>query len=363
MVVSPSSSGNSLGRSLVVARVAAQLCEELELVAVDDGPIWRPAASAGISVGIGDPAFVRARLDALEHDGKQALAVAVKPEATSASLVRDWFSGAAATPALWFDEDDHDVAIAAYWTGLAPFRQRLTSQVTNPNAPWRIRRRLRWWTEHADVITTSSSALGDELGLPATTTAVLPHVREPHPFEPPTPSSTLRIGFLGTPIAYKGLEELVHLLEVLPEVVLHVFDGAAAAFEAAGIARERLHLHDGARPDAVRHAMRDVDVVALPQDANEPAARFQLPAKLLDALQNGRPALVSSTPVTDAYARPGIAIVDDWFDAEAVRAAVASLGARDARAASGAQLAEWCAEAFSIAAGAAAVAAVLGRAE
>jgi glycosyltransferase involved in cell wall biosynthesis len=60
------------------------------------------------------------------------------------------------------------------------------------------------------------------------------------------------------------------------------------------------------------NAFRHIDVVVLPQDAAVPAARYQLPAKLVDALRFGRPVVATDTPPIRELAGPSVTLVSSW---------------------------------------------------
>src|SRR5207253_2583800 len=152
----------------------------------------------------------------------------------------------------------------------------------------------------ADALTVASRFLAERFG-----GVLLPHVRDtdawdPARYDPAGARAALGVGrekvvmFLGTPRAYKGVDDLVEAVGLLgPGVVLAM----------VGANRERLAVRRwaalphvkvlGEIPfDEVPHYLVAADVVAVPQRATTDTVG-QVPAKLFDAMALGRP-LVST---------------------------------------------------------------------
>ena len=155
----------------------------------------------------------------------------------------------------------------------------------------------------ADALTVASRFLAERFG-----GVLLPHVRDtdawdPARYDPAGARAALGVGrekvvmFLGTPRAYKGVDDLVEAVGLLgPGVVLAM----------VGANRERLAVRRwaalphvkvlGEIPfDEVPHYLVAADVVAVPQRATTDTVG-QVPAKLFDAMALGRP--IVSTAVS-----------------------------------------------------------------
>jgi glycosyltransferase involved in cell wall biosynthesis len=165
----------------------------------------------------------------------------------------------------------------------------------------------------ADLVTVSSQALSGALVRTGAPIIVVPHARETRAYSPPLPSERLRLGFLGTPRAYKGTSTLLGLLEAIPAAELHLL-GQQMPEPFAGrtdvAARVRLHPQRGAR--TLEDAFAHVDVVVLPQDERSVQTRLQLPAKLIDALIHGRPVVATSTPPILEVGTDHVMTVPTW---------------------------------------------------
>ncbi len=124
-----------------------------------------------------------------------------------------------------------------------------------------------------------------------------------------------------------------------------MLDGTEAAFAALGSERLVVHPHRGS--DTLALAFRHVDVVILPQDASASAARYQLPAKLIDALRFGRPVVATDTAAIREIAGPSVALVPSWECLDAGLAALERFSGLERRETLGREGAEAWARAFS----------------
>lgn len=343
LIVAPSSSSNSLGRALALADVASAVSSDVNVICVDDGPTWTGLSSLTHFVTVANSgAALKQILDtSLEQEG-QLLVWVVKPLASSAGLTKPWVrsisKASVSKLTIWFDEDDFDAAIHAGWIRKLRAPSRIRESVLNDLAPWRINLRARWWSKRAALTTTSSKALAERVRL-AAPIHVVPHARRAVAWTPPSPAPNLRLGFLGTPVAYKGLHTFETLLRLLPDASLHVFEQTLSAFNLGAEFGHRVVTHPGSTPTAVSDALADVDVVVLPQDQIHEASRYQLPAKLMDAMRHGRPVIASDTPVLREYATSGIQLVSSWDDPEEISAVFAVWRDPEARLEAGRSLA------------------------
>ncbi len=313
IIVAPSRTDNSLGRALSLAEVYG-LAGPVRILAFDDGPLWKGASASTHTV---EPVTsVRDIAGAVSATPTTAV-VTVKPFRRSLHWTLKALAdgGAGARPLLIADLDDLDVAIHAEWhRELAPLR-RAVSLVMSELSPLRIERRVRWLVPRADILTVSSWALrGCFPAFPGPEIRI-PHPRSITPYEPPIPSSALRLGFLGTPLSYKGVEPLCQLVNARSDTELHVLAGTQDQFRAVEPSRIVVHEHRGA--ETLSRAFRHIDVVALPQDPHERASRYQLPAKFLDALRFGRPVVATGTPPIRELAAAGVITVADWGSLDA----------------------------------------------
>lgn len=343
MIVAPTRSDNSLGRALSLAE-AFRKAGTVRLLA-GEGPLWQGARDSDLLVEqFSSPADVRRTIEATRPDA----VVTVKPFRRSlhwtVKALRSLPPGTR-RPTLVADIDDYDAAIHAAWhRDLRPVA-RGWSLVRSELSPIRINARVRWLLPAADILTVSSWALRSQFPAFRGPEIRVPHPRPSRPYEPPVPSARLRVGFLGTPVSYKGIEALAELVGRRPDTELHVLDGAEAAF--GSLASERLVRHPHCGPDTLPLAFRQVDVVVLPQDSAEPAARYQLPAKLVDALCFGRPVVASDTPAIRELAGPSVTLVPQWDSMDAGLAALDGFTDRDYRETIGRKGGEVWARTFS----------------
>lgn len=344
MIVAPTRSDNSLGRALSLAEAFGS-GGSVRVLAGDDGPLWQGARDSAFTV---EPFSSPADIGAAIAEIQPRAVITVKPFRRSLHWTVQTLRAAAhgrQRPSLIVDLDDYDVAIHAAWhRELSPVDRGL-SLLRSELSPVRMRARIRWFLPAADMLTVSSWALrrvfpafrGPELRIP--------HPRPARPYEPPVPSDRLRIGFLGTPVSYKGVGVIRQLVGALPGTELHVLESTETAFAPLGDDQLVVHAHRGL--DTLPLAFRHVDVVVLPQESTEPAARYQLPAKLIDALRFGRPVVATDTPAIREFAGPSVSLVPSWNRLDAGLAALGALSPREHREELGRQGADVWARTFS----------------
>jgi glycosyltransferase involved in cell wall biosynthesis len=281
---------NATGRADLLARLLAPRYA-VEVV----GPVfgttrWRPAASSPISyravVGGRYPPFAAA-IPALLREIDGDLIYASKPRPTSFGLALLKRLGTR-RPVL-LDIDDWEVGLFYRSSGWGRLGRVLN--VSNPNGlPWTwLMERL---TPLAQGITVASRFLQQRFG-----GTLIPHVRDveawrPDAYDGRTARRSLGarddeqiVMFLGTPRAYKGLDDLIEAVRRLarPRVLLALV-GAGSRY--AGIPGVRTT--DQIAFDDVPRYLAAADVVAIPQRASC-ATAGQVPAKLFDAMALGRP--------------------------------------------------------------------------
>ena len=172
--------------------------------------------------------------------------------------------------------------------------------------------------EQFDQITVSNAELGSRYG-----GLIVPHVRDERDFDPGVwPRDAIRnalgfapddrvVVFAGTPRQHKGVLEIV---AALGRVRRH-----RCKFLVVGspVGRRLRYLLRGADPERIV-SLPDVpfadlpaylsagDLICLPQRVEEAASRYQVPAKLTDALAMGIPVLASPTPPLMPFAEEGL---------------------------------------------------------
>jgi len=294
-------SDNATGRADLLARLLAARWE-VEVVGPQFGPsLWKPAEGGSVRHRTSRtgkyPGFLR-RLPALLSLIDGDLIVASKPRPTSYGL--GLLARSRRRRPLLLDIDDWELGFfyrAGVWS-----RVGRALDLADPNGlawTWMTARLVR----RADALTVASRFLAERFG-----GVLLPHVRDtdawdPARYDPAGARAALGVGrekvvmFLGTPRAYKGVDDLVEAVGLLgPGVVLAM----------VGANRERLAVRRwaalphvkvlGEIPfDEVPHYLVAADVVAVPQRATTDTVG-QVPAKLFDAMALGRP--IVSTAVS-----------------------------------------------------------------
>lgn len=315
LVAAPETSSNSLGRALSLAEMLRHL-GPVSIAAGYDGPLWQGAHGSPVTVRpFGDLAELE-RIIASEARlaAGVLVVVAVKPFQRSLGWVAEAVRGEAAEDILLVvDLDDHDASIQwrAQRGGSRSDRARFL--LRHELSPWQIRRRIGHGLRQADLLTVSSWALRTRFPSFRGPELRVPHPRSPVPYRAPKRADRLRIGFLGTPQQYKGIDILGRLMSARPDLELHVLAGmepSLRAFPTELSRRVVAHPHLG--QETLRRAFEQVDAVVLPQDPAFAGARWQLPAKAIDALCHGRPIVATATPPIVEVAGVGVLTVSSW---------------------------------------------------
>ena len=294
-------SDNATGRADLLARLLAARWD-VEVVGPRFGPsLWKPAEGGPVkhrTVRTGKyPGFLR-RLPALLSLVDGDLIVASKPRPTSYGL--GLLARSRRRRPLLLDIDDWELGFL-YRSGVWG-RVGRALDLADPNGlAW------TWVTERlvgrADALTVASRFLAERFG-----GVLLPHVRDtdawdPARYDPASARATLGVAaekdvmFLGTPRAYKGVDDLVEAVGLLGPGVVLALVGANGERRAAGRWAALPHVRVvGEIPfDEVPRYLIAADVVAVPQRATMDTIG-QVPAKLFDAMALGRP--IVSTAVS-----------------------------------------------------------------
>jgi len=289
-------SDNAVGRAWLLARLLEPL-GPVEIVGPRFGRgVWEPVAEETVPVrevpGSRLPGFA-ARLPALVRLADGDLIYASKPRLTSAGI--GYLARLGRRRPLLLDIDDWETGFflrSGFW-GAAGRALNLT----NPRGfawTW-LMERLRGI---ADGITVASRFLEERFG-----GVLIPHVRDtarwaPERTEPGPVRARLGVDkervvmFLGTPRAYKGVEDLAEAVSRLerPGVALALVgtDPGSETGQALAARHPDIRLIGRVPIAQVPAYLGAADIVVVPQrDSTD--TRGQVPAKLFDAMALGRP--------------------------------------------------------------------------
>lgn len=304
---------NPLGRANVLAEVLARRFDvELWGAQFDryGSEVWAPLREASTPVnvfpGMAFPEHLRTMEQVAERIDADALWVS-KPRLPSYLL--GIMAKQLRNRPLVLDVDDHELAFFNEDTGLD------LSQIIGGSGPddltWPFERA---WTracdpfiDAADQVTVSNVALQQRYG-----GLIVPHARDEKRFDPDRydraqvrqrlgvgPDQRLLL-FGGTPRAHKGVVEVLQALEVLGDDRYRVLMFGTREFDElrgriGDLARWALVL-PAQSFDALPELVAAADLACVIQDPAHPVSRYQMPAKVSDALAMGVPCLVTPTP-------------------------------------------------------------------
>lgn len=163
---------------------------------------------------------------------------------------------------------------------------------TRPGKPyglitgWRVRRRLQYWLNSADVVTTANSFLADYARQYNQRVIVLPMAIDMQQWQPlDKEGSQCTIGWVGSPATLKNLERLEHVLQQTLDrhssVALSVFSGARPDLQ---LSFQYVAYEPGKEAEFVR--MLDIGLLPLPR---EEYAMGKSPIKAIQYLACGVP--------------------------------------------------------------------------
>lgn len=313
---------NALGRAFAVADAATE-AGDVRLLAPLDGPLWPGASRSPVEV----EQFVSSSSAAeiIATASSRPLIWAVKPLSPAIRVVNKVVRAVPGARVI-VDFDDDDEALAREFAARS-VRNRLRLHLANPLAPSRIRRSRQQAERLMHGFSYATNTLRDTLDLPAEVPSLwLPHVRRvARPLELRAVEDTVDVGFLGTVRSHKGVDMLLGLVAAEPRVRLHVFEGALPEWMRRRIPSSSLVEH--APDEPMSEVYSSVHVVLLAQ-GDSPGAQRQLPAKLLDAMQWGRPAIATPTPAISEVAGDAFVPFTAWHDSHALRDVVLSTAQR-----------------------------------
>lgn len=272
--------------------------------------IWAPLRHSHIPIRVFEGRSFPDHLEIMERIAKRIDADAIyvsKPRLPSFGV------GALAKEArnrpLVVDVDDHELAFFAETQGLDPLD--LLAQGADPNVKLPFDRS---WTracealiDAADDVTVSNVALHERYG-----GLIVPHARDERVFDPALhdraetrrrlgiDASTRLLLFGGTPRIHKGIVDVLRAVDRLGDdryrVMLFGTRELNELRDAIGPLERWVLPLPYQRFDALPALVAAADLACVLQDPDHPVSRYQLPAKITDALAMNVPCLVRPTP-------------------------------------------------------------------
>ncbi len=292
-------SDNAAGRADLLARLLAPRFDVSVVGPRFGAEVWRPARDSGVPYGAiaggRYPAFAGRVASLLELiDGDVIYASKLRPTSYGLGLL----ARARRPRPLLLDIDDWELG---FFYRSRPWRRiGRALNLGNPNGlpwTWLMERLVR----RADAVTVASRFLQSRFG-----GTLIPHVRDTEAWDPARHDpgwARAALGadgrplvmFLGTPRAYKGIDDLVDAVASLSGRVLLAIVGVKPdSVEAARWGRHPFVRLVGEIPfDDVPRYLVAADVVAVPLRATSDT-RGQVPAKLFDAMALGRPVVATA---------------------------------------------------------------------
>jgi glycosyltransferase involved in cell wall biosynthesis len=313
---------NPLGRAYMIAEALSGLYNVMLLGPAFPrfgGVIWEPLQDAQVAIvpipGENFPEFLYAA-ETVASRLKADVVIACKPRLPSL-LLGHLLKRKRNTP-LFVDIDDYELSFTKSDTPIE------LEEVAQANEDERRAPDSDTWTRYAsnflggcDGLFVSNHTLQSVYG-----GIVVPHARDEEVFDPKLYDRTqLRRGmgltvndrvvlFAGTPRAHKGLSELCEAIASIPDDRIKLLVVGQPEKSMAQRMRELLGdrlLLLGNRPfGELATFVSCADLVCLLQDPKSRIAKFQLPAKVADALAFGIPVLASSVPPLQPLFEAGV---------------------------------------------------------
>lgn len=273
--------------------------------------VWPPIASSLLPIvplpGGDFPEFFHA-LERVAGRIEADVVIACKPRLPSMEL--GFLLQESLKIPLILDIDDHELA---FFGGAAALdHSELADQLEKEDVKLPFG---ETWTRHAeslidcaDAVLVSNPALQERFG-----GTLIPHARDFQRFNPAQVSrkdERARLGFgpsdrvvlfLGTIRPHKGVDRVIDSVLRIPDVAVKVcvigdVPDPTYREKLESLAGDRVQIHPGqAFADLPRNVVVG-DLVVLLQDPDSPISRYQLPAKVVDALAMGVPVLATPTP-------------------------------------------------------------------
>ena len=321
-VVAESTVTNSLGRAFSRALIAEEL-GPVELWAHDDGPIWVGARHFDLDIkrfgGRNLSGLVRAvRTVAEQQPVLVWISKGLSPLDQVAWQVKD-----IPNVQVVADFDDDDVSLMREQVRKS-IKTALHLNVFHRKSPRQDLLAQRRTASAACAYTFSSEVLRETFsaaGLPERPAAVVSHARPTSWLVPERTGrqpGALRLSYLGTVRPHKGGDRVLRLVETMEDIEFWSFSGAFQPPNAKAV-------WHGVPPEArLKDVYANIDFTLVPQDPTSPAARNQLPAKIVEAAAFGVAVAATPTPVIEEYCAGSYLPVPDWSDSERVAALMRS---------------------------------------
>ena len=337
LLVTPNFENNSLGRTYCLWLLAKSLGWTVSIVGVKGTAVWGPLRNSAFAADCRLPSVsnlddrvaedILAPLVSAASDAD--LVIAVKPLPTSFGIGRR-ICAASGTPLL-LDVDDPDIEVRTIWR---PLSERFPRAIASRR--YRSLRRLGRLAATTPTLVSNPVLEGMYGG------TVIPHVRPVPVPAPYSSSSAPSVRFVGSTRGHKGVPELRAAVGRLADrgYTLGVTSDAPIDARPWETWYGNTSLEEGQA--LVAHA----DIVAIPSLPNSwsPA---QLPAKLIDAMMQGRAVVASRTaPIEWALGDTGLLV--EPGDVDALTDALSRLGEPEFRADLGARARRRAIELFSI---------------
>ena len=299
LLVTPNFENNSLGRTYCLWLLCRDLGWPARVVGVKGTRIWEPLAGSEMAADCRVPALGETRSEILRALRAAVewseVVISVKVLATSLGVARELVREGPRP--LVADIDDPDVEVRTTWR---PWHERLPRLVLSGRYRAReqeLRALARTVTELPRIV--SNPVLHRMYG-----GVIIPHVRQPEAQGQAATSTSPIVRFVGSPRAAKGVD-------TLREAVARLADrGYRLGITAPPPADARpweewfgtTTLEEG------RRLVATADIVALPSSTGG-YSRAQLPAKLMDAMIQGRAVVATDLePIRWALGDPSLLV-------------------------------------------------------
>jgi glycosyltransferase involved in cell wall biosynthesis len=335
---------NPLGRSYMLAEVLDRVVRNVVLVGFQfprfGSQVWEPVREGALPVivlpGQDLPQFAES-LDKLAGRIRPDVVIACKPRLPSiqlGALIKEKFG----CP-LILDIDDHEMS---FFKGASEVGVEDLAQMADGAAAAAVEPFGPMWTglaqhmrKYADEILVSNVELQRAFG-----GTIVPHVRDEQEFDPARhdrdasrdrygiPRDARVLLFFGTPREHKGINVLAEAVgDDRNRDALLVVVGSAPDKRVVSmldkLSAGRVTYLPNQPFSAIPGIVAMADVICLPQDETSEIARYQLPAKAIDAIGMGIPLLATRTPPLMQLIDDGVALSVDRGDVAAQVRAIA----------------------------------------
>ncbi len=293
ILVSQDVSNNSYARAHVLAQMLSRYYDVEIVGPASRGVVWEPLA---------DDASVKctilSSIDCFRYilNSRAQAVYAVKPRVTSFGV--PLLARLASHKPLVLDVDDWEWGFALFYYGTLRRKLKSAARLTDANNiayTWALER----LASTADGVSVASLFLQGLFG-----GTLIPHARDtarfdPSKFDSEQIKSDLGLAgrkvvlFLGTPMKHKGIAQLTEAIEGLKRDDVTLLVVGATELQASRLPDKQFVRTVGPQPfSAVPRFQAAADLVVLFQ-ADIPAARGQVPAKLFDAMAMAKPIVAS----------------------------------------------------------------------